>query len=74
MLSVKCCASPPPRDVIKRIRRREESKRIEYVKALQEILKKTANDELKFIKSFFPEKRTEKMKVEIMDEDEEDDF
>jgi ferritin len=70
---VRCSADPtPPRDIIKRIRREHESKRIKQIKSIQELLKKTADEEVAFIKMFFPEKKKETVKVEILEEDEDD--
>lgn len=73
MLTIKCCAPPPrPHTVLKRVRRQYETNRIESVKSIQDMLKKTVEDEIKFLKLFFPEKKKEVLKVEVMDDDEED--
>jgi hypothetical protein len=70
MFTVRCCAEPPPRDAIKRMRRQQETKRIESVKRIQKLLKQTADEEFKFLKSWFPEtKKKDPVDVEILEDD-----
>lgn len=58
MLSVRCCAQPPPKEIrlpkrLARARRVMESKRLDSFREVHEVLKKTAHEEQKFLRDFF---------------------
>jgi hypothetical protein len=74
MLTVRCCATPEPKQSIRlpkrveRIRRAVESKRLDSLKEFHEALKKTAKDEHEFVKGFFS--KTQEMWSDIEDKEE----
>jgi hypothetical protein len=77
MLTIRCCAPPPPREGlrlpkrIERIRRVAESKRLDSLKEFHEALKKTAKDEHAFVKDFFS--KTQDMWKDLAAEEDKDD-
>lgn len=70
MLTIRACATPPPKvettapqrpmlpKRVARVRRAMESKRLDSFKEIHEALKKTAKEEQEFLKTFFDKTKT----------------
>lgn len=74
MLTIRCCATPPPSNErfrlpkrVERVRRAVESKRLDSLKEFHEALKKTAKDEHTFVKDFFT--KTQEMWRDLSDDE-----
>ena len=63
------CSQQPPSEVIKRLRRQYEGKRLDSIKRLREFISKTATEEVDHVKSIFVPPKN-KLTVQIMPDDE----
>jgi len=70
MAIIVMCAQQPPSDVIKRLRRQYEGRRLDSIKRLREFISKTATEEVNHVKSIFVPSKN-KLNVQIIPEDDE---
>ena len=63
---------PPASEVIKRLRRQYEGRRLDSIKRLREFISKTATEEVNHVKSIFVPPKDNRLTVQVMPEDEDD--
>jgi hypothetical protein len=63
---------PPASEVIKRLRRQYEGRRLDNIKKLREFISKTASDETNHVKSIFLPPKDNRLNVQVMPDDEDD--